>query len=305
MFTWQAQTGGRFLKGALHTHSTRSDGPLSLEDTAQRYRQMGYDFMAVTDHRKFWRGQGVQGITLLPGLEADGDISRRPQRCHHMVAIGLPHNQMQADEAFLSRELPDIQAAQDMLSALKNRGNLVALAHPKWSRVLDSDYLPLEGLWAVEVYNSGCHLENDTGYATEAWDKLLAQGKRIFAIATDDAHQLAHMGKAWVMVHAVANTPEAIVYALQNGHFYASCGPEITEFYVHDGVLHVSCSPCARIILHNHMISRDQMVFSHDDSGEPVTQAAFPLAGRTGYVRVTCVDDHYRMAWSQPIWLDE
>jgi hypothetical protein len=41
---------GRFWKGNLHTHSTRSDGKLHPDRVCQVYREMGYDFLAITDH---------------------------------------------------------------------------------------------------------------------------------------------------------------------------------------------------------------------------------------------------------------
>ena len=41
---------GRFYRGNLHTHSTRSDGRLEPEEVIGRYRERGYDFLALTDH---------------------------------------------------------------------------------------------------------------------------------------------------------------------------------------------------------------------------------------------------------------
>ena len=38
------------LKGNLHTHTTFSDGRLPVEDVVARYRDLGYDFLAITDH---------------------------------------------------------------------------------------------------------------------------------------------------------------------------------------------------------------------------------------------------------------
>ena len=38
------------LKGNLHAHTTFSDGRLSVEDVVARYRDLGYDFLAITDH---------------------------------------------------------------------------------------------------------------------------------------------------------------------------------------------------------------------------------------------------------------
>src|SRR5215470_1187629 len=41
---------GRFHKGNIHMHSTRSDGARSPEDACGVYRDAGYDFVSLTDH---------------------------------------------------------------------------------------------------------------------------------------------------------------------------------------------------------------------------------------------------------------
>lgn len=41
------------LKGALHTHSTLSDGQLTPEEVIERYIELGFDFVAITDHDYF------------------------------------------------------------------------------------------------------------------------------------------------------------------------------------------------------------------------------------------------------------
>ena len=41
---------GTFRKGNIHTHSTASDGELAPEEVCRRYRDGGYDFLAITDH---------------------------------------------------------------------------------------------------------------------------------------------------------------------------------------------------------------------------------------------------------------
>ena len=43
--------GGPLLKGNLHCHTTRSDAISSPETVMRQYAAMGYDFLALTDHR--------------------------------------------------------------------------------------------------------------------------------------------------------------------------------------------------------------------------------------------------------------
>ena len=44
-----------WLKTSLHTHTTRSDGPFTPEETLRLYARMGYDAVALTDHRIYNR----------------------------------------------------------------------------------------------------------------------------------------------------------------------------------------------------------------------------------------------------------
>ena len=41
----------RSLKGALHCHTTRSDGRGTPAEVIAKHAAHGYDFMALTDHR--------------------------------------------------------------------------------------------------------------------------------------------------------------------------------------------------------------------------------------------------------------
>jgi predicted metal-dependent phosphoesterase TrpH len=41
---------GRFFRGNLHCHSSRSDGLLGPEELVAAYRDAGYDFLCLSDH---------------------------------------------------------------------------------------------------------------------------------------------------------------------------------------------------------------------------------------------------------------
>ena len=38
------------FKGNLHAHTTFSDGRRPIDEVIARYRDLGYDFLAITDH---------------------------------------------------------------------------------------------------------------------------------------------------------------------------------------------------------------------------------------------------------------
>lgn len=45
-----AQDKNTSLKGALHCHTTKSDGKQTPEEVLETYHSLGYDFVALTDH---------------------------------------------------------------------------------------------------------------------------------------------------------------------------------------------------------------------------------------------------------------
>ena len=66
---------GNWYKGNLHTHTTHSDGDLSPKEMAARYRDKGYDFLAITDHDRCPEGTewerwlATVPLLLIPGVE--------------------------------------------------------------------------------------------------------------------------------------------------------------------------------------------------------------------------------------------
>lgn len=79
------------LRGDLHCHTTWSDGRGSIEEMASRAKELGYDYLAITDHSKRMRmvngltgkdlkkqaeeikkvDDSIKGLTLLAGCEVD------------------------------------------------------------------------------------------------------------------------------------------------------------------------------------------------------------------------------------------
>lgn len=49
------------IRGNLHTHTTDTDGRYSLQDMVEAARQLGYDYLAITDHSK--------AVTVAKGLD--------------------------------------------------------------------------------------------------------------------------------------------------------------------------------------------------------------------------------------------
>jgi histidinol phosphatase-like PHP family hydrolase len=88
---------GRFWRGNIHTHSTRSDGVLAPEEVCRRYRAEGYDFLALTDHFIGRYGYPIvdtvpfrtDGFTTILGAELHSGVMQNGE-LWHILAVGLP-----------------------------------------------------------------------------------------------------------------------------------------------------------------------------------------------------------------------
>ncbi len=299
-------TPGRFWRGNLHTHSTRSDGMLAPDEVCRRYRAEGYDFMALTDHFIGSFGYPIvdtvpfrtSGFTTIPGAElhsgamANGEV-------WHILAVGLP-----AD--FAPSDSPDFhpKAGQESGAALAARavqaGAFVAIAHPQWSGLTLADARDITAAHAVEVYNHGCATGCDRADGFSIADLLLTEGRRLSLIATDDAHfsEPDHFG-GWVMVKAEENAPEALVDALKAGAFYSSQGPELRDVRIEGNRVVVDCSAVVSVIAQGHGTGAKGV------HGHSMTRAEVPLQrfNNTPWLRVTVIDAAGKRAWSNPVWL--
>jgi hypothetical protein len=291
------QNSGRFFRGNLHTHSTRSDGRLAPEEVVRHYRDAGYDFIALTDHflarysfpivdtRPFRTNR----FTTILGAEVHA-----PANSHgddwHILAVGIPD-----DFAPTAQRESGVELAQRAVDA----GAFVAIAHPQWSSLSVEDGRSLPMAHAVEIYNHGCALECGRGDGTALLDHLLNGGRRSTAIATDDAHfRFDDACGGWVMVKAEENDPDALLGALKTGSFYSSTGPEIHFAEVSGGILHVECSPVVNIAA----VGRGCRAVHVQ--GRQLTRGELPLDRFAGdWFRFLVTDAAARSAWSNPVHL--
>ncbi|MGN6484776.1 MAG: PHP domain-containing protein, partial [Thermomicrobiales bacterium] len=259
------QNPGRFWKGNLHTHSTRSDGGLSPEAIATAYRERGYDFFALTDHflpETHFRKQAdpdsfitvsdtiafrTDGFTTILGAELHGPRMRNGD-IWHILAVGLP-----LDFAPLGEGETGLAIGRRAIDA----GAYVAIAHPAWSLLPIEDAREAAAFaHSVEIYNHGSLGEVDRGDSWHALDLLSQEGLRLTACATDDAHiEFPDYPDSWtadafgggVQVKAASLDPDALLAALKEGAFYSSTGPRIHDVSVDGDSLIVACDPAVQV----------------------------------------------------------
>lgn len=296
---------GRFYRGNLHTHSTRSDGVLSPEEVCRRYRAEGYDFIAMTDHfvglfdypltdTTPYRDSGfttILGAELHSGAMQNGEI-------WHILAVGLPADFAPPDTPFLAAR-DDQETGPDLARRARHAGAFVAIAHPHWSGMTEADARSIEAAHAVEVYNHGCFAGCDRGEGFLTLDLLLSEGRKLDLCATDDAHfsEPDHFG-GWVMVKAAQNTPEALLAALKAGHHYSSQGPDFHAIEWHDTHVVVGSSAVKSVVVQGLGFAALAV------HGESLTRTKVPLSRlkESPWARVSLIDRNGKRAWSNPVW---
>jgi hypothetical protein len=291
---------GRFWKGNIHTHSTRSDGKLTPNEVMEAYRGHGYDFLSVTDHFMERFGFPIvdtthartETFTTLIGAELHGPVLSNGERWH-LLAVGLP-----LDFAAPSGDETGPEIARRAAAA----GAYVAIAHPAWYTLMLADALTIDAAHAIEIFNHTAHHHNDRGEGWYLGDQFSELGKRLHSIAVDDAHFSTRPDAfgGWLHVKSESLYPSSLLAALKSGHFYSSQGPELLDIAIEGDQLRVVCSP-ARIVFATGRGSASRFL-----RGDGLTEASFPLEPfvPAGYVRITMVDDLGKKAWSNVIWLE-
>ncbi len=283
-----------FFKGNLHCHTTRSDGKLPPEDVRAFYRSQGYDFLALTDHRKQSEQPYFEnGMLLLPGVEEDFLL---PHEAVHIVGFGM-------DEGYSPLCAGETEP-QTCIEHIRNHGGRAILCHPAWSLNTPDTISSFEGLTAVEIYNSTSTYpwNGDRADSSILLDIAAAQGKLNNFVASDDSH--SYTGEAGVsatMVQAESLTQEAILSAMDEGRFYCTQGPRIEQISVMDGKITVNCSPASYVIFYSNLVWADDRCVS----GEDITEASYTIKKDMGeaFVRIQIMDACGKSAWSNPIKL--
>lgn len=298
--------GNIMLKGGLHCHTTRSDGKVPPEEIVHIYKDHGYDFLAITDHRRYnyTNFAPETGLLIVPGMEMDYNLPEHGapcRHCFHEVVIGpVQNNGYQQDQKFERPEVANQFEAQPYLDDIHKNNNLTIYCHPGWSSTPAREFESLKGNIAMEIWNTHCALFHDTDKDAMYWDEILRQGIRLWGVATDDTHTYEGVCQGWVRVNAEKNV-DSVLNALKNGDFYASCGPEIYDFYVEDGKAVIRCSPAKTVRFHyGYMPNVVQQA-----GDEPLTGGETPVLDCFTYIRASVIDAEGKMAWTNPIFLKD
>ncbi|MCL4218051.1 MAG: CehA/McbA family metallohydrolase [Candidatus Hydrogenedentes bacterium] len=273
-------------RGNLHAHTTNSDGARDPQRVVESYAAHGYHFLMISDHDSLTDPESLDnhGLTLIPGNEITANGP-------HMLHVNARH------------VLPPSENRQLCIDAIAETGALAVVAHPNWQKRFahcpQHSLEHWEGYNGIEIYNGVVRRLEGSPLATDRWDQLLGQGRRVWGFAHDDSHRDEDDAAAWIMVQSPANELELLLAGLQMGSFYASTGVGINSIAVDEQTIRVETANAQRII-------------AICDFGRRVTTVdaasiAFevPDDGEYSYVRFECWGAGEAMAWTQPFFLGQ
>lgn len=295
---------GVWLKGNLHSHSTASDGDLAPEAVIRAYAQRGYDFLSLTDHNVYAEYDDYEHMIMIPGFELTCYLNQK--RVHLNFIQRTPSGRFAHGQQFV---ITDHEQSMAFIEQVKDE-YWIMLNHPDWSLLEYRDVQDFSCFNALEVLNYGTEWYDRVGESAHFWDTCLRDGKRWPAVATDDNHNGYVDSEGWpfgnvendsfggwVMVKAASKSRKDILQALDEGQYYATGGPEIYDFRVQGEYVKVTCSPVSRIIFKGENRNFVRKI------GTGLTEFIAPLRGNKEFVRVECIDESGRTAYSNPIYL--
>ncbi|MBO6157936.1 MAG: hypothetical protein J6P72_01590 [Firmicutes bacterium] len=320
---------GRFLRGNLHTHTTISDGEVSPEESIRRYREEGYDFLAITDHRKRFGGliekkdgtcemagtaledvlaegtvinEALNGtddyrFLVIPSTEFDRNfMAKGPEHAYHITGVGLRSFVPQTND----------WTPQEIVDAIHKADGFATLAHPNWSLMTVEECLQLERYDAIEIFNSVSEAYSGRGVSDLYVDMMASRGRYPLITAVDDTHFYDRdpFG-GWVMVQAEKNNWPSIHQALLDGKFYSTQGPKIFQIETerHDGTLTVSVKTsevCYIRFMTNALYNSKRTAYPEEE-GKTITSASYTLSDMDRFVRIEGRDADGKFFWSNII----
>jgi predicted metal-dependent phosphoesterase TrpH len=269
----------RWYRGNVHCHTTQSDGDLAPADVILKYKSLGYNFLAVTDHDLLTKVTGSlpSNFLLLPGEEI--------QATRDVGAVNIK-SVIKPTPTFT------IQMAVDAINA---QNGMAIYNHPlanQVDKVTLQELLQINNYQFIEIYNY--RYEKKYHDDLSFWDGLLSNGRKVYGLATDDAHLSSDIGHGWLMVRTSTLRADSIVAAIRKGDFYATNGISLTELKFENNKISVTSSNGTVI----EFVGLNGTVLQRVQS----STAVYTFKGDEKYVRANITNSKGQKAWTQPMF---
>ncbi|HZR47707.1 MAG TPA: hypothetical protein VFA47_13435 [Candidatus Manganitrophaceae bacterium] len=209
------------FKGALHLHTTFSDGEYTPEELKDHFQKRGFQFLMMSDHAEALdpekmteyvarcRALSDESFCMAPGLEfAYADPMGPGSGSLHLLGYGVDRYEREENPL-------------DMVHTIHRLGGLAVLAHP---------YPPHYPVIApMEKFLDGIELWNtkyNGRFAPALWNYALLKETRgvhpeVLGFYGTDFHWKTQYCEMGIWVEAESLTPSALLTALSGGKFYA------------------------------------------------------------------------------------
>ena len=284
----------RPLKGDFHVHTTRSDSDDGPSEVVANYRKMGYDFLVVTDHNRFFpsvEAQQAFADTKVDINVINGEEVHTPTTNLHIVHVcankSIDEYYVKNPDAY-AKEVEEIEKtipqseyshrlamAKWATSKIHEYGGLAVLPHPFWIQNLENAQyninLPFlkalfESGWFDAYELIGAMNVHGNNLSVAYYNDLRQNNKDIPFVASSDSHKTLgdtrrHFGNFYTIVFAKENTKEAIAEAVKNRmtaaveHIDKDC-EENNEYKVHSSF---RLAMYTRFLLENYFARTEEM----------------------------------------------
>jgi len=282
-----------WYKGNLHCHTNISDGAVSPDKCVEMYKEHGYDFLSITDHRKYYAGYQEKNFLMLSGTEFHLN-NLVPRKAYHIVGIGI-ENEIYTDDDF---------TPQRIIDEINKQNGIAIIAHPSWSLLTHSDLLDLYDYAGIEVWNSISEVQSLRGNSSGYLDVAASKGTVKLMFASDDTHKYGkELFGGYSMVNSGSLDKYSIMESIRAGNFYCSQGPEIKQITVNEDSIYVECTPVKHIafLSDTFFSARDKIWYREDGL---LDEASYKIRETDNIVRVEFTDENGKKAWSQFIYVN-
>ncbi len=234
-------------KANFHTHTTRSDGRLNPHMVVDRYHQLGYAILAITDHNE---------VTYPWTAFAEMTESQTSRNRMENVPETMPDNFNFENRDPVALQMVDIQANElsrhhhtgsffndhngteteiESLDATLAKDGITMLYHPGRYQERNPEiynlqwYIDVYGnydhLFGLEVYNQGDRYPNDR----HMWDSILTvmmPGRPVWGYSNDDMHSGNHIGRNWNLLILPELNHELVRHGMEKGLSFFVYAPE-------------------------------------------------------------------------------
>ncbi len=214
---------GRY-KANLHTHTKNSDGSQYPHEVVDRYKKLGYEILAITDHDKL-----TYPWTAFSKILPDGVAeNRNPEK---LRITDIPGNELSMHNHMgsLLSDYLGTPSLEESLEGTKAKKGITVLCHPgrypnaiDWYVDLFSRY---DHLLGIEIYNQGDRHPDDR----QKWDSILSRtlpGRQVWGFSADDTHLPAHIGRNWNIFLLPKCTRRWFRRGMEQGRFFYVYAPE-------------------------------------------------------------------------------